>query len=487
MELVEGDDCRSASHAGPIPLDEALPIAKQIAEALEAAHEQGIIHRDLKPANIKVRPDGTVKVLDFGLAKAMEPAGSARRACSQSPTITTPAMMTGVGVILGTAAYMSSGAGAGASRSDKRADIWAFGAVLYEMLTGKRAFDGEDVSDTLAACSGPSRIGRPCRRTCGFPVRHVAAGMPREGSAAADCRHLGGAVRAAHQATRRGALGPAQAGTSVAWRTCDACALHHGRAARRCRGGRCRRLVADPTRSAFGRPHDDHHVRVDCVSRCRAAIATSPSRPTVHASSIAATTSCWCVRSNQLEPTVLSGLGAPQGVFISPDGQWVGFFDGITLLKKVADHGWAASDRVRDPRRTRAVPRGGRTGRSSSRRTHRRQACSACPRQEASPPCSRSPIASAAKAITCGPSSCREARRCSSRSFRPPVASRTRRSRCWICGPARRRCSSVAAATRTTCRRGIWSTASQGRCAPWHSTSDGWRWSGRLRRCSRAW
>ena len=106
MELVEGDDLSQRIARGAIPLDEALPIAKQIAEALEAAHEQGIIHRDLKPANIKVRADGTVKVLDFGLAKAMEPAGAVSPSVSQSPTITTPAM-TQAGVILGTAAYMS--------------------------------------------------------------------------------------------------------------------------------------------------------------------------------------------------------------------------------------------------------------------------------------------------------------------------------------------------------------------------------------------
>src|SRR5213595_2291005 len=106
MELVEGEDLSQRIARGAIPIDEALSIAKHIAEALEAAHEQGIIHRDLKPANIKVRSDGTVKVLDFGLAKALEPAGPTP-GVSQSPTITTPAMMTGVGVILGTAAYMS--------------------------------------------------------------------------------------------------------------------------------------------------------------------------------------------------------------------------------------------------------------------------------------------------------------------------------------------------------------------------------------------
>ena len=149
MELVEGPTLADRIARGAIPIDEALPIAKQIAEALEAAHEQGIIHRDLKPANIKVRPDGTVKVLDFGLAKAMEPTGTMSPGMSQAPTITTPAM-TQAGMILGTAAYMSPEQAKGRT-VDKRSDVWAFGAVLYEMLSGRRAFDTEDVSETLAA------------------------------------------------------------------------------------------------------------------------------------------------------------------------------------------------------------------------------------------------------------------------------------------------------------------------------------------------
>jgi len=131
-----------------LPVDEALPIAKQIADALEAAHEQGIIHRDLKPANVKVRSDGMVKVLDFGLAKAMEPAAGASPSMSMSPTLTTPAM-TQAGRILGTAAYMSPGQAKGKT-VDKRADIWAFGCVLFEILTGQRAFSGEDVADVLS-------------------------------------------------------------------------------------------------------------------------------------------------------------------------------------------------------------------------------------------------------------------------------------------------------------------------------------------------
>jgi serine/threonine protein kinase len=156
MELVEGPTVADRIASGPIPLDEALLIAKQIADALEVAHQQGIIHRDLKPANIKVRPDGTVKVLDFGLAKAMAPAfasdasaGHARDLAS-SPTITSPAMLTGVGIILGTAAYMAPEQAKG-QEADKRSDIWAFGCVLYEMLTGRRAFDGEDMTDVLGA------------------------------------------------------------------------------------------------------------------------------------------------------------------------------------------------------------------------------------------------------------------------------------------------------------------------------------------------
>jgi Tol biopolymer transport system component len=148
MELVEGEDLAQRLTRGAIPIDEALPIAKQIADALETAHEQGIIHRDLKPANIKVRPDGTVKVLDFGLAKAMETVGGMSASLSMSPTITSPAM-TQAGMILGTAAYMSPEQARG-KPIDKRADIWAFGCVVLEMLTGRRTFDAEDVSLTLA-------------------------------------------------------------------------------------------------------------------------------------------------------------------------------------------------------------------------------------------------------------------------------------------------------------------------------------------------
>ncbi|MDP3719875.1 MAG: protein kinase [Acidobacteriota bacterium] len=148
MELVEGEDLSQRIARGPIPLDEALPIAQQIAEALETAHDHGIIHRDLKPANIKVRPDGAVKVLDFGLAKAVDPSAGSSATAMNSPTLSIHA--TEAGIILGTAAYMSPEQARGKA-VDRRTDIWAFGAVLFEMLTGKRAFPGDDATDTIVA------------------------------------------------------------------------------------------------------------------------------------------------------------------------------------------------------------------------------------------------------------------------------------------------------------------------------------------------
>jgi len=142
MELIEGETLK-----GPLPRATALDYARQIANALEAAHEKGIVHRDLKPGNIKIRPDGTVKVLDFGLAKISDPVTGNQNPQS-SPTITLDA--TRMGVILGTAAYMSPEQARG-EPVDQRADIWAFGVVLYEMLAGQRIFEARTVADTLAA------------------------------------------------------------------------------------------------------------------------------------------------------------------------------------------------------------------------------------------------------------------------------------------------------------------------------------------------
>ena len=154
MELVEGPTLADRIHEGPVPRDEALAIARQIADALEAAHDKGIVHRDLKPANVKLKPEGSghsVKVLDFGLAKITGPAvhSSSSGNPAHSPTLTIG--MTAAGMILGTAAYMSPEQARGKENVDKRADIWAFGVVLYEMLTARRLFEGEDVGETLAS------------------------------------------------------------------------------------------------------------------------------------------------------------------------------------------------------------------------------------------------------------------------------------------------------------------------------------------------
>jgi serine/threonine protein kinase len=148
MELVAGETlAERVKRDGAMPVEEALKVAIQIAEALEAAHEKGIIHRDLKPANVKITPEGKIKVLDFGLAKAFV-GDAANDDPSNSPTLSMAATMHGV--ILGTAAYMSPEQARGKSL-DKRTDIWAFGCVLYELLTGRQAFEGEDITEILAA------------------------------------------------------------------------------------------------------------------------------------------------------------------------------------------------------------------------------------------------------------------------------------------------------------------------------------------------
>ena len=146
LELVEGETLAERVARGPVPVKEALEICRQIAEGVEAAHEKGVIHRDLKPANVKLTPDGKIKILDFGLAKAFEGEAPVTD-ISQSPTLTEE--MTRAGVILGTAAYMSPEQARG-EEVDKRTDIFAFGCVLYELLTGKRTFGGKTVTDTLA-------------------------------------------------------------------------------------------------------------------------------------------------------------------------------------------------------------------------------------------------------------------------------------------------------------------------------------------------
>jgi serine/threonine-protein kinase len=175
MELVEGE-----SPKGPIPFEDAWKIAMQIADALEYAHDKGVIHRDLKPANVKVTPEGVVKLLDFGLAKAFAPEDAPAANPDNSPTLTMGA--TNLGVILGTAAYMAPEQAKG-KRVDKRADIWSWGVVLYELLTGAQIFKGDDVADTMAQVLTKTpdlqRTPAKVRRLLGECLQKVKPALPR--------------------------------------------------------------------------------------------------------------------------------------------------------------------------------------------------------------------------------------------------------------------------------------------------------------------
>ena len=179
MELVEGQTlAERIKQGGAIPLGEALEFARQIADGLEAAHEKGIVHRDLKPANIKITPTGTIKLLDFGLAKADGPWASA--VSIEEPPSTLSVARTGAGMILGTPAYMAPEQARGRT-VDKRADIWAFGVILYEMLTGQKVFEGETLTDLLASIMRedpdlarvPAQV-RPCSRNASRRIRRNA-------------------------------------------------------------------------------------------------------------------------------------------------------------------------------------------------------------------------------------------------------------------------------------------------------------------------
>ena len=337
IELVDGDDLSESIASGPIPLREGLRIATQIAEALEAAHEQGIVHRDLKPANIKVRPDGTVKVLDFGLAKAMA-AGSgigphASGAVSISPTVTSPAMMTGVGMILGTAAYMSPEQARGSS-VDRRADLWAFGVILFEMLAGKRLFEGGTISDTLASVLKsdpdwsllPAETPVPIRRL----LRRCLEKDRRERlDSAADARlEIQEALtpRAA-EATTSGDDSSSGAGgaTALGSRSRDEC---------RGRGAPCRVAVRQSGSSGCGSAADGvrnhasgrHHVRACHQGNFRAVTVSPDGRQlAIVAGPRDGKPVLWIRPLASNTPRAIAGTENAAHPFWSPDGKSVGF------------------------------------------------------------------------------------------------------------------------------------------------------------------
>jgi serine/threonine-protein kinase len=337
MELVEGPTLADRIAEGPIPIAEALPIARQIADALEAAHEQGIIHRDLKPANVKVREDGTVKVLDFGLAKAFDPVGDQSGEMMNSPTLT--ARATQLGMILGTAAYMAPEQAKG-KPVDRRADVWAFGVVLYEMITGKRAFEGSDVSETLASvlareadwsalpASTPPAIVtllRQClerdrkERTPDIAVARFAI---REALTAADVKPATAVATPAAPLWRQPGV----------WTVAAAVALLAGTAT-----WWLSRPVPEPARVgrfAFALPSDPGNVT-------NRVLAISPSGTHV---AFVANRQLWLRRLDDLEPTLLTpNMDDVRLPFFSPDGQQIGFaYD--ERIKRVAIAGGSPVD-----------------------------------------------------------------------------------------------------------------------------------------------
>ncbi len=341
LELVEGPTLADRIAQGPIPADEALPIARQIADALEAAHEAGVVHRDLKPANIKLRPDGTVKVLDFGLAKlAAAGAGQASApGVTASPTITTPAM-TGMGVVLGTAAYMAPEQARGRV-VDKRADIWAFGCVLYEMLTGARAFDGDDVTMVLANIIKSEPEWKVLPPNTPLAMRTVLRGCLQK-----DARHrirdigdirlaLDGAFIATDTAAMPSSATPSSTGVrrALPWAAgLVAGCVRTGVAAWAIFSGGSIPGPLPVKRFAVELPDGDR-----LPGATGTLVAISPNGQTlIYRASRNGTFRLYRRAMDQLEASPIGDENAGETPFFSPDGQWLAFFVGTTLKKASA-------------------------------------------------------------------------------------------------------------------------------------------------------
>ena len=343
MELVEGEDLSERLRRGPLPLDEVLRIGAQIAEALEAAHEQGVIHRDLKPANIKLLADGHVKLLDFGLAKALEDAGPAHRAAGDTATLSLAA--TRAGIILGTAAYMSPEQATGAA-VDRRADVWSFGVVLFELLTGRRLFEGETTSHTLAEVIRAeidfTRLPKTTPRELRDLLQRCLQRDPKR--RLRDIREArlaleGMLERTAEPSTLRSA--PIVVRRQPAgWRTWLPWAL-------------CGLLGAVATAAWLSRPPaaSTPTLRLDVrmtdgalFQSAGSAIALSPDGE--HLALVTGTDvsrELWIRRLDQLDNTRLAGgsqiASMPYQPFFSPDGAWVGYVTASELRKVPASGG----------------------------------------------------------------------------------------------------------------------------------------------------
>ncbi len=335
MELVEGEDLAERLTRGAIPVDEAIAIAKQIAEALEEAHEHGIIHRDLKPANVKVREDGTVKVLDFGLAKALEPAGtSSSPDLSQSPTLASPAMSQ-AGIILGTAAYMSPEQARG-KVVDRRADVWAFGVELYEMLTGGRAFPGEDMTDTLAAVvrSEPSWDALPAALSPTLRVYLLRCLHKDPKQRLGDIRNMRLALEGAFDVTSPQAVESVGA-EETPWRRTRSWALPALVAVTS--GIAVWNLKPTPPQPALPVSRTVVALQADetILPNALGPLTLSPDGSLmVYAAQVGNDpVRLYLRRMDSLEHTALSGTDGADSPFLSPDGQWLGFFAGRELKK----------------------------------------------------------------------------------------------------------------------------------------------------------
>jgi serine/threonine-protein kinase len=344
LELVDGESLDKKIARGPIPVDEALTMARQIAEALEAAHEKAIIHRDLKPANIAVTRDGQVKVLDFGLAKATDVASGTSGELANSPTITSPAMMTGVGVILGTAAYMAPEQARGRA-VDKRSDIWSFGCVLIEMLTGRRAFDGEDISTTLAAVLKTEPVWSALPATVPFSLRRLLSRCLQK-DPKTRLRDIGEA-RIAIDDILSGALvesAPSAPGRRAPWwrraAVPGAVALTASLASAAIVWFVAQSTLAQPHVWRFQiAPPSTAALTLSGLSRY---VALTPNGS--HLIYVGANGTTLFVRAlDGLEATPLVRGTALRDPFVSPDGRWVGFFEGPQTLKKVAIEGGPVS------------------------------------------------------------------------------------------------------------------------------------------------
>ena len=348
LELAEGLTLAEKLKAGRLPVDEAVAIARQLADALEAAHRQGIIHRDLKPSNIEIAPDGAVKVLDFGLAKLTQRDGDAAGAdATASPTITAPHLVTGAGVLLGTAAYMSPEQ-AKAREADHRSDIWAFGCVLFEMLTGRRAFDGEDPVEVLGAVVRLEPDWRALPPDVPIPLRTLL-----EGCLVKDRRRRLGDISTArfvldHLATLSGSAaissGAAKPGR---WYLVAALAVALLTSAVAAAGVWWLRRPLPPIVAKFYfSPTGAAAINVDPVS-IDLAILPDGRHFAYIARGAAGSGSRLFVRPlNQLEPRAIVTGGTPRAPFVSPDSQTIGFValgTGGPALMTVAVAGGAAS------------------------------------------------------------------------------------------------------------------------------------------------